>query len=195
MPETRYARSGDVAIAYQVVGTGPIDLVFVPLISNLVWHWQHPLPVAFFRELASFSRLILLDRRGIGLSDRPRDLGPLETRMDDVRAVLDAVGSERAALFGETAMGRLCLLFAATYPERTEAVITFGTLARPLQVDWSARVRETRASWGGWDYHAAQEDEGADREYIDWWVNLMPPRGQSFRCSSARARNRRYRRQ
>ncbi len=173
MPVTRYARSGDVAIAYQVVGTGPIDLVFVPMFSNLVWYWQHPLPVAFFRELASFSRLILLDRRGMGLSDRPRDLGPLETRMDDVRAVLDAVGSERAALFGEGPLGRLCLLFAATYPERTEGVITFGTLPRPLQADWSARVRETRTSWGDWDYHAAWEVERpVDPEYMDWWVNL-----------------------
>ena len=100
VPPISYTRSGDVAIAYQVLGDGPVDLVFVPELSNLIWYWQHPLPAGFFRELASFSRLILLDKRGVGLSDRPRDLGPLETRMDDIRAVLDAVGSERAALFG-----------------------------------------------------------------------------------------------
>jgi class 3 adenylate cyclase len=171
VPETRYARSGDLAIAYQVVGDGAVDLVFVPEFSNLIWFWQHPLPAGFFRELASFSRLILLDKRGVGLSDRPRDLGPLETRMDDIRAVLDAVGSERAALFGLQSMGRLCLLFAATYPERTEALITFGTLARPPQQDPS-QVRETRMRWGERDYQASEVKEGMDREYVDWWVNL-----------------------
>jgi pimeloyl-ACP methyl ester carboxylesterase len=105
VPPISYTRSGDVAIAYQVLGDGPVDLVFVPELSNLIWFWQHPLPAGFFRELASFSRLILLDKRGVGLSDRPRDLGPFETRMDDIRAVLDAVGSERAALFGLQSMG------------------------------------------------------------------------------------------
>jgi pimeloyl-ACP methyl ester carboxylesterase len=80
VPEVEYARSGGVSIAYQVVGEGPVDLVFVPELSNLLWYWQHPLPAAFFRELASFSRLILLDTRGVGLSDRPRDLGPLDIR-------------------------------------------------------------------------------------------------------------------
>jgi class 3 adenylate cyclase/pimeloyl-ACP methyl ester carboxylesterase len=170
-PETHYARSGDLAIAYQVVGEGPVDLVFVPEFSNLLWYWQHPLPASFFRELASFSRLILLDKRGVGLSDRPRDLGPLETRMDDIRAVLDAVDSERAALFGLQSMGRLCVLFAATYPERTEALITFGTLARPPQQDPS-RLREARTRWGDRDYQASAVKEGMDPEYVDWWVNL-----------------------
>jgi pimeloyl-ACP methyl ester carboxylesterase len=171
-PETHYARSGDLAIAYQVVGEGPVDLVFVPEFSNLLWYWQHPLPAAFFRELASFSRLILLDKRGVGLSDRPRDLGPLETRMDDIRAVLDAVGSERAALLGLYSMGRLCVLFAATYPERTEALVTFGTLARPPEGDRSALVREVRMRWGERDYQASRVKEGMDREYVDWWVNF-----------------------
>jgi class 3 adenylate cyclase/pimeloyl-ACP methyl ester carboxylesterase len=171
-PETHYARSGDLAIAYQVVGDGPVDLVFVPELSNLIWFWQHSLPAGFFRELASFSRLILLDKRGVGLSDRPRDLGPLETRMDDIRAVLDAVGSERAVLFGLQSMGRLCLLFAATYPERTEALVTFGTLARPPEGDRSAQVREVRMRWGDRDYQASLVKEGMDREYVDWWVNF-----------------------
>jgi class 3 adenylate cyclase len=171
-PETYYARSGDLAIAYQVVGEGPVDLVFVPELSNLLWYWQHPLPAAFFRELASFSRLILLDTRGVGLSDRPRDLGPLETRMDDIRAVLDAVGSERAALLGLQSMGRLCVLFAATYPERAEALVTFGTLARPPEGDRSALVREARMRWGERDYHVPWVKEGMDREYVDWWVNF-----------------------
>lgn len=172
VPPISYTRSGDVAIAYQVLGDGPVDLVFVPELSNLIWFWQHPLPAGFLRELASFSRLILLDKRGVGLSDRPRDLGPLETRMDDIRAVLDAVGSERAALFGLQSMGRLCLLFAATYPERTEALVTFGTLARPPEGDRSALLRELRMRWGERDYHASVVKEGMDREYFDWWVNL-----------------------
>lgn len=172
VPPISYTRSGDVAIAYQVLGDGPVDLVFVPDFSNLIWFWQHPLPAGFFRELASFSRLILLDKRGVGLSDRPRDLGPLETRMDDIRAVLDAVGSARAALLGLQSMGRLCLLFAATYPERTEALVTFGTLARPPEGDRSALVREVRIRWGERDYHASMVKEGMDREYVDWWVNF-----------------------
>jgi class 3 adenylate cyclase len=170
-PETHYARSGDLAIAYQVVGDGPVDLVFVPEFSNLIWLWQHPLPAAFFRELASFSRLILLDKRGVGLSDRPRDLGPLETRMDDIRAVLDAVGSDRAALLGLQSMGRLCVLFAATYPERTQALVTFGTLARPPERD-GRQAHEARMRWGQWDYHASDVKEGMDHEYVEWWVNL-----------------------
>ena len=172
VPEVEYARSGGVSIAYQVVGEGPVDLVFVPELSNLLWYWQHPLPASFFRELASFSRLILLDTRGAGLSDRPRDLGPLETRMDDIRAVLDAVGSERAALFGLQSMGRLCVLFAATYPERAEALVTFGTLARPPEGDRSALVRQARMRWGERDYHVPWVKEGMDREYVDWWVNF-----------------------
>ena len=159
VPPILYTRSGDLAIAYQVLGDGPVDLVFVPELSNLIWFWQHPLPAGFFRELASFSRLILLDKRGVGLSDRPRDLGPLETRMDDIRAVLDAVGSERAALFGLQSMGRLCLLFAATYPERTEALVTFGTLARPPG-DRSALMRDVRMRWGEWDFQASKVKEG-----------------------------------
>ena len=172
VPPISYTRSGDVAIAYQVLGDGPVDLVFVPEFSNLIWFWQHPLPAGFFRELASFSRLILLDKRGVGLSDRPRDLGPFETRMDDIRAVLDAVGSERAVLFGLQSMGRLCLLFAATYPERTEALVTFGTLARPPEGDRSALVREVRMRWGERDFQASEVKEGMDREYVDWWVNF-----------------------
>jgi class 3 adenylate cyclase len=92
--------------------------------------------------------------------------------MDDIRAVLDAVGSERAALFGLQSMGRLCLLFAATYPERTEALVTFGTLARPPEGDRSALVREVRMRWGERDYQASGVKEGMDREYVDWLVNF-----------------------
>jgi pimeloyl-ACP methyl ester carboxylesterase len=106
------------AIAYQVVGSGHFDLVFVPFFGNIRWAWEQPLFIRFFEQLASFSRLILLDKRGTGLSDRPRVL-TLEAQMDDIRAVLDAVGSKRATLLGAVQGSQLCALFAATYPERT----------------------------------------------------------------------------
>ena len=116
-PETRYARSGDVNIAYQVVGDAPRDLVLVPgWVSNIEVFWEHPPVARFLQRLASFTRLILFDKRGTGLSDRLGALPNLETRMDDVRAVLDAVGSERAALFGYSEGGAMCALFAATHP-------------------------------------------------------------------------------
>jgi class 3 adenylate cyclase len=137
-PKTRYARSGDVNIAYQVVGDGPLDLVLVfGWISNVELAWEEPHLRRFLDRLASFSRLILFDKRGTGLSDRvsPTELPTLEQRMDDVRAVMDAAGSERAALFGMSEGGPMCILFAATYPDRTVALVTCGTYARRR---WSA---------------------------------------------------------
>jgi len=116
-PETRYTRSGEVSIAYQVVGRGPIDLVLVPgWISNIELFWEEPNIVRFFEKLMTFSRLILFDKRGTGLSDRVTEAATLEERMDDVRAVLDAVGSSQAALLGWSEGGTMCTLFAATYP-------------------------------------------------------------------------------
>src|ERR1700704_1988367 len=129
-PETRYAKSGDVSIAYQVVGEGPFDLVWVPgFVSNLDLSWQAPTLAAFNRSLASFCRLIRFDKRGTGMSDRV-GIAALETRMDDVRAVMDAVGSPRAALLGSSEGGPMSLLFAATYPERTWALILWSSFAR-----------------------------------------------------------------
>ncbi len=136
-PKTHFTRSGDVHIAYQVVGEGPLDLVFVAgWLSHIELAWEEPTLAAFLRRLASFSRLILFDKRGTGLSDRvPNDKLPtLEERMDDVRAVMDAVGSERAALFGFSEGGNMSTLFAATYPERTTALALFGTFAKRV---WS----------------------------------------------------------
>jgi pimeloyl-ACP methyl ester carboxylesterase len=133
IPEVRYARSGDVAIAYQVVGDGPGDLVFVPFFGNIRWAWEQPLFARFLERLASCSRLILFDKRGTGLSDRPRTL-TLETQMDDIRAVLDAVNSERAALLGAIQGSQLCALFAATYPERTRALVLYHPHAAPSDV-------------------------------------------------------------
>jgi class 3 adenylate cyclase len=141
-PETRYAKSGDVNIAYQVVGSGPLDLVLVPgWVSHVECCWEEPGFARFLRSLASFSRLILFDKRGTGLSDRVANdaLPTLEERMDDLRVVMDEVKSERAALLGISEGGSMCALFAATYPERTTALVTYGGFAR-----W---IRETDYPW------------------------------------------------
>lgn len=130
-PETRYAKSGDLSIAYQVTGSGPLDLVFVPgFVSNLDGAWENPGWTHFFSRLATFARVIRFDKRGTGLSDRMSGVANLEERMDDVRAVMDAVGSERAALFGISEGGPMSLLFAATYPERASALVLYGSYAR-----------------------------------------------------------------
>jgi class 3 adenylate cyclase len=161
-PETRYAKSGEVNIAYQVVGEGPFDLVYVPgWISNIELMWDEPNHAQLLRRLASFSRLILFDKRGTGMSDAvPIDRLPtLEQRMDDVRAVMDAAGSEEAALFGSSEGGLMSTLFAATYPERTRALVTHAIYAKRLwspEYPWAptpearaAEIEETERSWGG----------------------------------------------
>jgi pimeloyl-ACP methyl ester carboxylesterase len=136
-PETRYARSGEISIAYQVVGGKPFDLIWVPgWISNVEESWEVPEYAHFLHRLASFSRLILFDKRGTGLSDRVSNdrLPTLEQRMDDVRAVLDAAGSERAAVVGASEGGNLSIVFAATHPERVHALVLVGVYAKRL---WS----------------------------------------------------------
>ena len=133
VPDTRYARSGDIAIAYQVFGEGPVDLVFAPgFVSNVEHGWSIPGRGEFLRALAGFARVIQFDKRGAGMSDRVADSVALETRMDDVRAVMDAAGSERAALLGVDSGGTMSAVFAATYPERTAGLVLFGTSARTL---------------------------------------------------------------
>ncbi len=130
-PETRYARSGDVNIAYQVFGDGPFDLVYVPgSISHVDLLWDDPARAAFFGRIASFCRLIIFDKRGTGASDRVAGIANLETRMDDVRAVLDATGTQRAALVGASEGGPMSILFAATYPERVAALVVYGSMPR-----------------------------------------------------------------
>jgi pimeloyl-ACP methyl ester carboxylesterase len=136
-PETRYAKSGDLNIAYQVVGEGPLDLIYVPgWISNVELNWEEPAHAHVLDRLASFSRLILFDKRGTGLSDPvPLDRLPmLEERMDDVRAVLDAVESRQAAVFGFSEGGLMSMLFAATYPQRITALALYGVFAKRI---WS----------------------------------------------------------
>ena len=137
VPETRYAKSGAVHIAYQVAGGGPFDVVYVPgWVSHVEEAWEEPNYRRMLERLASFSRLIFFDKRGTGLSDPVpvSDLPTIEMRMDDVRAVMDAAGSERAALLGHSEGGVMSLVFAATYPERTTALVTIGTYAKRI---WS----------------------------------------------------------
>jgi pimeloyl-ACP methyl ester carboxylesterase len=145
-PKTRYAKRGGINIAYQVIGEGPLDLVYVPgWLSNVEMMWENPAYARFLRRLASFSRLIVFDKRGTGLSDRVAELPTLEQRMDDVRAVMDAIGSARAALFGHSEGASMCILFAATYPERTVALITYGAFAKRLRSDdypWAPTLEE-----------------------------------------------------
>src|SRR5216117_3771043 len=139
-----------------------------------------------YERFASFSRLIIFDKRGTGLSDRPRDLGPLETRMDDIRAVLDAAGVDRATLVGMGEGGQTCALFAATYPERTEALVLVNTPARAVSTDdypygvaeeeWRERLRSIRERWGEREYFEAQVREfnpEADQEFLDWYVTCQ----------------------
>jgi pimeloyl-ACP methyl ester carboxylesterase/DNA-binding winged helix-turn-helix (wHTH) protein/class 3 adenylate cyclase len=186
-PETHYAQSGDVNIAYQVVGSGDIDIVFVMgWISHLEYFWEHHLFASFLNRLASFSRLILFDKRGTGLSDRVpvHELPTLEQRMDDVRAVMDAVGSEKAVLVGVSEGGPMCSLFAATYPEKTSALVMFGTYAKRIRDDdypWgvSPEDREEffemmKRDWGkavGIEERAPSM--ASDEEFCRWWAAYL----------------------
>jgi len=186
-PVTRYARSGDVNIAYQVMGEGALDLVFVMgWVSHLDYFWEEPSFARFLRRLASFSRLILFDKRGTGLSDRVAvdELPTLEQRMDDVRAVLDAVGSERAALMGVSEGGPMCLLFAATYPERTAALVMIGAYARRLWAEdypfgappeeYEAFLEEIRQNWGGpVGIERRAPSLVGDERFRTWWATYL----------------------
>jgi class 3 adenylate cyclase len=159
VPETCYARSGDVSIAYQVVGTGANDLVLVPgFVSNVELAWEDSHFAAFYRALAGFSRLIIFDKRGTGLSDRVTDVAPLEVRMDDLRAVMDAAGSERAGVVGFSEGAPMATLFAATYPERVSSIILCGGAARFTRApdypfglsaaEYRREIEDTRARFG-----------------------------------------------
>ena len=186
-PETRFAKSGEAHIAYQVVGDGSTDLVYVPgWLSNVELNWDEPSYARFLTRLASFARLILFDKRGTGLSDRVSDqeLPTLEQRMDDVRAVLDAVGSDRAALFGVSEGGPMCALFAATYPERTAALVMYGSYARRQQAPdypWgqsaeqlTAFLTEIEHGWGGPVGRAARAPSAADDErFMRFWASYL----------------------
>ncbi len=185
VPEIRYARSGDVSIAYQVAGEGSVDLVLVPFLTNLSSIWGNPRFAEQLRRLASFSRLIVFDKRGMGLSDRSYALPTLEARMDDVRAVMDAVGCERAVLVGSSDGGQMTALFAATYPERTSALVLANTVARYVSTvdypwgrttdEWRMYVRDVREGWGERDFLERHLDSvdpelATDDEFRRWYV-------------------------
>jgi pimeloyl-ACP methyl ester carboxylesterase/DNA-binding CsgD family transcriptional regulator len=178
-PETRYAKSGDVHIAYQVVGEGPFDLVLVHgFISNLEHQWDDPGFAHLLSRLAAFGRLIVFDKRGTGLSDRvPLDALPtLEQRMDDVRAVMDAAQSRRAALLGASEGGPMAMLFAATYPQRTRALVLYGAYANfhrwvssPEQL--AAFIRTAEQTWGTGEMLRAFAPGMFDNaRFHDWWA-------------------------
>ncbi len=184
-PDTHYARSGDVNIAYQVIGGGPIDLVFVMgWVSHLDYFWAEPSFARFLNRLAAFSRLILIDKRGTGLSDRAPELPTLEQRMDDVRAVLDQVKSEQAALVGVSEGGPMCALFAATYPHKTRALVMIGTYAKRLrdaEYPWAptreqreAFYEQIRTDWGGpIGLEERAPSVAADPAFRAWWSTYL----------------------
>jgi pimeloyl-ACP methyl ester carboxylesterase len=199
-PETRYAKTADgVHIAYQVLGGGPVDMVFVVgWTSHIELMWAEPALALFFTRLASFSRLILFDKRGMGLSDRvsPEHLPSLEVRMDDAHAVMDAIGSDRAVVFGVSEGGPMATLFAATYPERTIALILFGTSANwrggddypfPMTSDseFERMIEEMDRAWGTrelaaedlrtWAAPSLASDERATAWLADYERNAASP--------------------
>jgi serine/threonine protein kinase/class 3 adenylate cyclase len=183
-PETRYAWSGDISVAYQVIGDGPFDLVMIPgFVSHLEVAWEYPPYARFLRRLASFSRLIVFDKRGTGLSDRTASIASLEERTDDVRAVMDAVGSKRAAFFSVSEGGPMSILFAATYPERTIALVIWGSGARfswapdypwtTKREDWPQILEGFRQIWGRRTYDTDFAPSMADDEgFQQWWAKL-----------------------
>jgi class 3 adenylate cyclase/pimeloyl-ACP methyl ester carboxylesterase len=189
IPDVQYARSGDVAIAYQVVGEGPIDLVFFrSMAGDVLSTWDHPLSERHVEGLASFSRVLMLDKRGTGLSDRVREVPTLETRMDDVRAVMDAVGSEKALLWSGHEGTRMAILFAATYPERTTGLMLLDPSVRglraadypwaPTEEEWRRRIADVREGWGNREYFLRLLGEWAptvadDKSFQDWFVEHM----------------------
>jgi pimeloyl-ACP methyl ester carboxylesterase/class 3 adenylate cyclase len=169
VPDVRYARSGDVSIAYQVVGDGPFDLVWTPgALSHRDLEWEDEKRARFLSALASFSRLIVFDKRGTGLSDRVAGVADLETRMDDIRAVMDAAESESAAVCGVSEGGPMALLFAATYPERVRALVNYGSLPRFVRgpnFPWAEPKHEYLAWWDA-EGERWGSDEAA-REFLE----------------------------
>jgi len=190
LPPTKYAISGDVHIAYQVVGEGPRDLIYVPgWVSNIEVMWEDPGLSRFLNRLTSFSRLIVFDKRGTGLSDpvETDDLPTLEVRMDDLRAVMDAAGSPRATLLGHSEGGNMCVLFAATYPDRTDGLVLIGSYVKRLRSDdypwaptWEQRMADTEDIKTNWvdpvkiaEYYApSRANDPAFRAWTERYLRL-----------------------
>lgn len=184
-PQTLYARSGRLSIAFQVLGDGPRDLVFIPsFVSNLELAWDWPPLAAFYLAFTSFARLILFDKRGTGLSDRVKQLPSTAERMDDLRAVMDAAGSSRAAVVGLSEGAPLAITFAAKHPQRVTDLIAYGPLPRASRTDdypwaapaawWDAVVERFERSWGSPEYMRADvawraPSEQHNEAFIQWW--------------------------
>jgi pimeloyl-ACP methyl ester carboxylesterase len=151
LPVTCYAQSGDLNIAYQTMGNGPVDIILIPgFISHVEFMHEMIGYTRFLRRLSSFARVVTFDKRGQGLSDRADGVAPLEQRMDDVRAIMDEIGSQRAILFGFSEGCPMSILFAATYPERVSRIILFGGFARFADYagDIEERIRQRVKHWG-----------------------------------------------
>jgi class 3 adenylate cyclase len=188
-PEIQYTRSGDVSIAYAVVGEGPRDIVFVHgFAGNLETAQRLPERRAFFERFASSARVIEFDRRGTGLSDRVREIPTLETRMDDLRAVMDAAGSRRAALMATFEAASMTALFAATYPERVAALALYNPSAKgtwspdypfaPTEEEWARELDEVKEQWGQRGFleeflRQVAPSRADDPEFVDWYVNTL----------------------
>ena len=185
-PDVSYARSGDVSIAYQVVGSGPVDIVFVRGIAgDLLSTWDQPLLVRHVQGLADIGRVLMLDKRGTGLSDRVREVQSLDSAMDDVRAVMDAAGSERAVVWCGAASTGLAILFAATYPDRCAGLVLFDPRIKGTRADdypwadtpeqWRTRLADVRAGWGTREYLERVAADWApevagDDAFREWFV-------------------------
>lgn len=183
-PETKYARSGDVHVAYQVTGSGPVDMIWAPgTVSHLDMDWEWPARARFFERVGSFCRLIRFDKRGTGLSDRPPGVATLEQRTDDIRAVMDAAGSDRAVIFGGSEGGSMACVFAAMYPERSRALMIWGAQARWVQSEdypWGLTgpeaerlVAMVRDEWPSVAYivgPGAGAGRDVDPAYLDWML-------------------------
>ncbi len=189
VPDVQYARSGDVAVAYQVLGDGPLDIVwFRGMAGDLLSTWDQPLLYRHGVDLSAYARVLMLDKRGTGLSDRVREAPTLETRMDDVRAVLDATASERAVLWTAHEGSRTALLFAATYPERTAGLVLLEPSVRgtgtadypwaPSEDEWRTRLASVRTGWGRREYFGEllrewAPDVAEDDAFRSWFVAHM----------------------
>src|SRR5436190_11356664 len=195
IPQTQYAEAGGLGVAYQVLGDGPIDVVCVPgFVSHLEVLWEEPHVARFFERVASFSRLILFDRRGQGLSDRLGAPPTLEQGMDDIHAVMDAAGSERAILLAVSEGGPMAILFGASFPQRVSGLILWGSFARALEADgysagasrelFSRLCDVVESDWGGpvlaQVFAPSRADDG---RFLEWWARLLrhgsTPRGAS----------------
>ncbi|MBW3664704.1 MAG: alpha/beta fold hydrolase [Actinobacteria bacterium] len=181
----RYVRNGDVSLAYQVIGAGPIDLVFLPgFVSHLDLAWEEPFLAQFLEDLASFSRLIWFDKRGTGLSDPVESDAPIEQRVDDIRAVMDAAGSQRAALFGVSDGAALSALFAVAHPQRTSELVLWAGFTRMVKTDddapgWSPELFESfvegldQVREDGTGIELPNPTIAGDERYLDWFVRYV----------------------